>query len=928
MATPLPENSSSLTAISSGENTPKTSPGPEDPPSIGQGSVPPPSRTLEGVPQVPFEDQVARLPTFLTTPQTEEDGLYLTAEMPMNKAGFSYIPCAPSPIVSPSPNYPFLRPIPSFPRRPSSPSSQVHLSFIDRSPHLRISTDALTCSTPLGFRSGRANIPVRAGAWYCEMVVERGGGEPSGALDGSHVRLGFGRREAKLNSPVGLDGYSYGLRDKTGEKVTLSRPTEYLGKGFGSGDVVGMYISLPEIKTEEEVVAAVVDKGKGREIDPSSSSIPSDPLNNNPLPPLDANGASSSSAPPPPPPAPPLSSPSKSNASLAPLQITRHRIPIRYKNQLYFESIDPPVSKEMEALMEPPAPAAPPPPPPPTTTTNSGPSAPAPRKPTTITNKTLPSVDSMRPAIGANPLRPVPILKGSKIAFFVNGESPGVAFEELMDFRPLREAITKKMRGALAEVINGKIFVAKEGTVDDGIMGYYPFVSCYGGGRVTFNPGPNFRFPPPDDVDAYLADPTGDHPRTSIPLSATKVKEDPSSTEDISLDVPPPPPSPSPTTLEPTSAEAPPSNPNLTWTPISSIYPSFHALQEALDERDEQLFIDSYVPDAPDPIPSALDIAARKRKSKDASSEPGSGESSGGRKGQKGKKGVRVKSRLGLHDGLVDSFSPAPTNSEAGEDSSESGSTPARDLGAGGAVGGDASRLGRGGNGPTDEVGSEDAMGEEEDEDEDEEMVVIGGVGGGGQAGPSSSSSSSKLALSRNGSGASFPPPPPNPNLDLPGYQYQQLQQQQYQQHQYQFQQQQFQQQQQQQRFYASAYPLPPANSNPAHFPPPEPFPAYQPSFVQPFQQQFQPQPQSQFQQQPSFAPVQPQPQRPPPPSSNPTTSRAPNGNLVDGEEHGEDEDGLGSDDAEGEMEESGEDEEGEDGWEGGAIKEHVEETE
>ena len=80
-----------------------------------------------------------------------------------------------------------------------------------------------------------------------EIKVDSGGGErilDINKAEGSHVRLGWGRREAPLNGPVGLDAYSYGLRDKTGEKVTLSRPRAY-GKPFCTGDVIGMYISIP-----------------------------------------------------------------------------------------------------------------------------------------------------------------------------------------------------------------------------------------------------------------------------------------------------------------------------------------------------------------------------------------------------------------------------------------------------------------------------------------------------------------------------------------------------------------------------------------------------------------------------------------------------------------------------------------------------------
>src|SRR5947207_10005856 len=49
---------------------------------------------------------------------------------------------------------------------------------------------------------------------------------------------------APLDVPVGFDGYSYGLRDVTGQKVHMSRPRPFMSS-FGTGDVIGMHISLP-----------------------------------------------------------------------------------------------------------------------------------------------------------------------------------------------------------------------------------------------------------------------------------------------------------------------------------------------------------------------------------------------------------------------------------------------------------------------------------------------------------------------------------------------------------------------------------------------------------------------------------------------------------------------------------------------------------
>lgn len=423
---------------------------------------------------------------------------------------------------------------------------------------------------------------------------------------------------------------------------------------------------------------------------------------------------------------------------------------------------------------------------------------------------------------------------------------------------------------------------------------------------MTFNPGPDFRFPPPNDIDAYLLDPTGDHPRTFSPAVASnsepKVKKDPSTTEQISLDIPPlaytSSASSSEAVVPPAVDEPPPpsSSSSRTWTPLSSIYPSYHALQQALDERDELLFIDSYIPDAPNPIPSALDLAARKRKSKEDSSEPQGG-------GKKGKKVVAKKSRLGLHDGLVDTNSPAPTNSEAGEESSE-GSTPARELGGG-----------------------------EEGADQPQQQPSSSNLNP--QAGP----------FVFNGVEVA----PKAAHHYYQQYLQQHLEAQRQtslvQQHQYQ-QQQQFpnqpqQRQQSPNRYYAAPIPLAPhsphyraqpplnPNLNPKYFSPPAPDlsqpPAFRPYTV--------PASYSHEQQQPQFSP-----QFSPPRaygqqlagSSQQQQHGDPSQQQFPVAVEGEDEDGLGSEDAEGEMEDEAEDGAGErEGeWEGGGIKEHVEEEE
>ncbi|KAG6821077.1 hypothetical protein H0H93_007236 [Arthromyces matolae] len=269
------------------------------------------------------------------------------------------------------------------------------------------------------------------GKWYMEVKIVHGGGEhlsENARREGSHVRLGWGRREAPINGPVGLDGYSYGYRDKTGEKVTLSRVRPY-GKPFGTGDVVGMYISLPPRR--------------------ESSKDPNDPAH-----------------------------------------MKRERIPIELKGQEMFEILEYQQSKEMITLMDYSGKS---------TSSASVPSAP---KKSTSCKKPERSRPSVTKKPDAPPLRPLPILQGSRIAFFVNGESQGVAYQDLYDYLQLRQTETqrKKEKKRTREGVKEH----RENPFNDGWLGYYPFISLFNDASVHINPGPNFDFPPPNDIDALL----------------------------------------------------------------------------------------------------------------------------------------------------------------------------------------------------------------------------------------------------------------------------------------------------------------------------------------------------------------------------------------------------------------------------------------
>lgn len=366
----------------------------------------------------------------------------------------------------------------------------VHWSWQDRSTFTHINADATELTADKGFRSARANVGVREGCWYCEVEVlepeelEPGKGGPGHMAErspeGPHVRIGWGRREARLNAPAGFDGYSYGFRDKTGERVTIARPTPY-GKPYGPGDVVGMWIKLP----------------------PARQPNREDPWD--------------------------------------PAKIRRVRVPIRFRGHLYYEILDYPLAKEMEFIKDesrrgnrkvdesgriiqvvrP----------------EDVPGTGLGRKKRLAPGEVDKAAADREKLIAS--LRPVPILEDSEIAFFVNGEPQGVAFRDLYDYRPLRRheeqdalGLENKKRCRRTADVEGEgeqelsasaslraINKSRTNYFDDGSTGYFPFVSLYGGARVRLNPGPHFKHPPPEDIENVLHPDSAPKGRTWRPLS-------------------------------------------------------------------------------------------------------------------------------------------------------------------------------------------------------------------------------------------------------------------------------------------------------------------------------------------------------------------------------------------------------------------------
>ena len=369
---------------------------------------------------------ISRAPTFI--PIADDSPYHHTDQLAHNRLGFRYMPAG---LASEGSTIPF-RTIESAPR-------SYRVSWEDRSPFVKVTQDGLGLLGEKGFRSARCNAPVRQGRWYMEVAIEHGGGACASDLpgppkgEGAHVRLGWARREAPLGGPCGLDGYSYGMRDKTGEKITLSRPRPY-GRSFGSGDVIGLYISLPPLR-------------------PPSKRDPHDPAN-----------------------------------------VKRERIAIEFKGQEYFESLEYSQSKEMLALTDFSRKPA-----------DGSSVPPTAKKSATVKNVPERGTRGASSASGPTQTRSLPTLPDSKVAFFVNGQSQGVAFRELYDFRPLRTPADARKAQAKRRTTREGAREHKENHFDDGSLGYFPLISLFNGARVRLNPGPDFAFPPPPDIDAILA---------------------------------------------------------------------------------------------------------------------------------------------------------------------------------------------------------------------------------------------------------------------------------------------------------------------------------------------------------------------------------------------------------------------------------------
>ncbi|KAI9671317.1 MAG: hypothetical protein M1831_004226 [Alyxoria varia] len=371
------------------------------------------------------------------------------------------------------------------------------MSFADSDKWFHFDNSGRVVTNEKGWRMGRANIVAREGSFYYEVKILKGvpannagskrnsfdnnnnnnnngangkesahnseananGGpptSPSPPTNGPtpHIRMGWARREASLDTPIGFDGYSYGLTDSRLEPMHKSRATRFLdngtdnppapakkgakskaakakqaaaaanaaangGAGAGSfaamdsareGDVIGLSITLPSLRLHHKVAAG--DYNPAADFGAGAESLGYDEG--------DGSGA---------------------------LNIVRDRFPVPYKGAMYFESTQYAASKGMEGYGD------------------RGPFA----KETPSTNHGDPTLRS---------------LPGSSIKVWKNGKMLGTAFKGLMAFLPPCSvpAGEKGVRPGL----------------DDGAVGYYPAISAFCGAVAEVNFGPDFWCPPPE----------------------------------------------------------------------------------------------------------------------------------------------------------------------------------------------------------------------------------------------------------------------------------------------------------------------------------------------------------------------------------------------------------------------------------------------
>nr|POE85064.1 set1 complex component ash2 [Quercus suber] len=375
--------------------------------------------------------------------------LYRPMDLAENKRGYRYTRAIADPMF----------PHKQFYRSTSPPPHHARLSFEDSDRWMHFTRNAVTTTNEKGWRMVRSNVCAREGTLYYEIKVHRGvppeGPDAMTSLPQPHVRFGFARREAPLDAPVGFDGYSYGVTDIRFETMHRSRPSKFFVAKKGKSKSIKNATPTAVVLAPED---QHVKEGDviGVEIQLPSLSLHQKVVNGVYNPAVDVGDGFDQ----------PNSAIHEPGSDA--IDVIRDRIPVFYKGNSYFEVIDLVASRPMEVYAD---------------------------RATNLANLSVnPLTAGLKDALKAVPgpnhdQAPLRTLPHSAMRVYKNGKLIGTAFENLLAFLPPASTQSKTMG-------------AREG-FDDGMIGYFPAVSCFWGGiaEVNFGDGPQGFWAPP----AHLA---------------------------------------------------------------------------------------------------------------------------------------------------------------------------------------------------------------------------------------------------------------------------------------------------------------------------------------------------------------------------------------------------------------------------------------
>jgi COMPASS component BRE2 len=210
----------------------------------------------------------------------------LTVGSAENKKGFRYNLCVADP---------------TFPHKQYYRQSEIaphgaKMSVEDSDRNIYFDPTCRIVTNEKGWRMSRANVYAREGSLYYEVKILKGipadGSNASDAGPSPHVRMGWARREAPLDAPVGFDGYSYAVCDTKFDTMHRSRLGKFLPQGktkkhtaaqpdhplepLRTNDVVGLLITLPPQALHRKVVAGTYNPAVDFTSTPDPNALPPD----------------------------------------------------------------------------------------------------------------------------------------------------------------------------------------------------------------------------------------------------------------------------------------------------------------------------------------------------------------------------------------------------------------------------------------------------------------------------------------------------------------------------------------------------------------------------------------------------------------------------------------------------------------------------